>query len=77
MSNLNYTSIYSVNNTDLPSLRLKDYTRINSYGKIMNRKNNEQSQVENHIFSLRIPPLGLEPQSPLKGWIGVQIQRQL
>jgi hypothetical protein len=34
-SNLNYTAIYLVHNTDLPSLRTTDNNRIHSYGKTM------------------------------------------
>jgi hypothetical protein len=59
MSNLNYTAIYSVNNTDLPSPGIKDYIRIHSYGKTMfeTEKNNDQSQVKVPIFGLRIPTM--------------------
>jgi hypothetical protein len=57
MYNLNYTAICSVNDTDFPSLRIKDYIRIHSYDKTMikKEKNNDKSQVEIHIFDLRIP----------------------
>jgi hypothetical protein len=35
MSNLTYKAIFSVNNTELPSLRIKDYIRIYGYGKTL------------------------------------------
>jgi hypothetical protein len=56
MSNPNYTAIYSVNSTDLPSLRIEDYIRIHVVmaKPCFKQKNNDKSQAENHIFRLRV-----------------------